>query len=85
MYSDEKSGMDAFDPEDIQAAVSSVAEEKAALEKAYAALWDVFSGISKTESSANVWQEHLREHESAEGFKFVSQNHVIFFVYHILV
>lgn len=68
LYSDVKSGMDAFDPEDIHAAVSSVAEEKAALEKAYNSLWDVFSGISKKETSANVWQEHLREHERRVDF-----------------
>ena len=68
LYSDIQSGMDAFDPEDIQAAVASVAEEKAALEQAHADLWAIFAGISKTEKSANVWQEHLRDHEKRSEF-----------------
>ena len=68
LYSDVQSGMDAFDPQDIQVAVSAVAEEKAALENAHKALWAIFEGISPTETSANVWQEHLREHEKRVAF-----------------
>lgn len=68
LYSDAQSGMDAFDPADIQAAVSSVEEEKAALELSYNNLWALFDGISRTESSSNIWQEHLREHEKRIEF-----------------
>lgn len=68
LYSDEKSGMDAFDQSDITSAISSVEEEKTALEKAHKTLWDVFEGIPKNEKRANVWQEHLREYEKRVQF-----------------
>lgn len=68
LYSDTQSGMDAFDPEDIHAAVSSVEEEKAALELAHEKLWTLFDGIPQTETRSNVWQEHLREHEKRTEF-----------------
>ncbi len=68
MYSDEQSGMNLFDSADIQSAISSVTEEKAKLEKVYQELWRIFDGISKDESSANIWQERLREYDVRKDF-----------------
>ena len=68
LYADTRSGMDSYAPEDIKAAVSSVMEEKAALESAYEKLWEIFKGIDQNETSTNVWQEHLREYEVRKYF-----------------
>lgn len=68
LYTDTRSGMDSYAPEDIKAAVSSVMEEKAALENAFEKLWAIFKGIDRNETSANVWQEHLREYEVRKNF-----------------
>ena len=68
LYTDTRSGMDSYAPEDIKAAVSSVMEEKAALENAYEKLWAIFKGIDRNETSANVWQEHLREYEVRKNY-----------------
>lgn len=68
LYSDASSGLDSFDPADIQSAVASVTEEKKALIQAHKALWELFEGIDKNESSANVWQEHLRIYELRKQF-----------------
>ena len=68
LYNDTRSGMDNYAPEDIKAAVSSVLEEKVALENAYKKLSSLFEGIDRNETSANVWQEHLREYEIRKQF-----------------
>ena len=68
LYSDEKSGMSGFDREDIGNAISTVSEEKTKLEKTHNELWKVFDGISKKETSANVWQECLREYDIRKDF-----------------
>ena len=68
LYDDTRSGMANYAREDIQAAVSSVSEEKAALESAYKKLWEIFQGIDRNETSANVWQEHLRDYEVRKQF-----------------
>ncbi|MBR1584664.1 MAG: type I restriction endonuclease subunit R [Clostridia bacterium] len=68
LYSDARSGLDSFDPADIQSAVSSVAQEKEALAAAYQSLWSLFEGIDKNETSANVWQERLRDSELRKQF-----------------
>lgn len=68
LYADTRSGMDNYAQEDIKAAVSSVMEEKAALETAHEKLWEIFTGIDRSETSANVWQEHLREYEVRKSF-----------------
>jgi len=68
LYNDEKSGMNTFDSDDIKGAISSVSEEKTKLEDTYKALWKIFDGISKNETSANVWQERLREYEVRKEF-----------------
>ena len=68
LYADAPSGLDSFDPADIRSAVTSVAEEKEALVAAHEALWALFDGIDKNESSANVWQEHLRVYELRKQF-----------------
>lgn len=68
LYSDEQSGMNLFDSSEIQSAISTVNEEKAKLEKIYQELWSIFDGIDRNESSANVWQERLREYDIRKDF-----------------
>lgn len=68
LYTDTRSGMDNYAPEDIKAAVSSVLEEKDALETAHEKLWDIFKGVNRNETSANIWQEHLREYDVRKRF-----------------
>ena len=68
MYSDEKSLMNTFDQADIENAIAAVTEEKEKIEKTHQALWQIFEGISKNETSTNVWQERLREYEIRKEF-----------------
>ena len=68
LYGDEKSGMNLFDSTEIQSAISAVGEEKAKLEKVHQDLWNIFKGIDKNETSANVWQERLRKYETRKDF-----------------
>lgn len=68
LYRDQQSGMDLFDSREIQSAIFTAAEEKDRLESIYRELWDLFSGIDRDESSANIWQERLREYEVRRGF-----------------
>lgn len=68
LYSDEQSGMNLFNRSEIQSAISSVSEEKQKLEKVHQELWKIFKGIDPNESSANVWQERLREHDVRKNF-----------------
>ena len=60
--------MNLFDSAEIQSAISTVSEEKAKLEKIYQELWSIFDGIDRNESSANVWQERLREYDIRKDF-----------------
>ena len=60
--------MNLFDSAEIQSAISTVNEEKAKLEKVHQELWSIFDGIDRNESSANVWQERLREYEVRKDF-----------------
>lgn len=68
LYSDEQSGMNTFEQAEIDNAISAVVEEKNKLEKAHQDLWDIFSGISKNETAANVWQVSLREYDVRKDF-----------------
>ena len=61
LYSDEQSGMNLFDRTEIQSAIATINDEKTKLEALYQELWDIFDGIDRNETSANVWQERLRE------------------------
>ncbi len=68
LYSDEQSGMNLFDSEDIRSAISTITEEKMKLHRSYELLWKIFEGIEKNETSANVWQERLREYNVRKDF-----------------
>lgn len=68
LYSDEQSGMNLFNKSEIHAAISAVAEEKDKLAQVHQQLWKIFKGIDPDESSANVWQERLREYDVRKGF-----------------
>lgn len=68
LYNDEQSGMNSFDSIDIKSAITTISEEKTKIEKMYQELWDIFKGIDANESSANVWQEQLREYEIRKAF-----------------
>ena len=68
LYSDEQSGMNLFNKSEIRAAITAVAEEKDKLAKVHQELWKIFKGIDPNESSANVWQERLREYEVRRDF-----------------
>lgn len=68
LYSDEQSGMNLFDSAEIQSAISTVSEEKGKLERVYQELWSIFKGIDRGETSANVWQERLREYDVRRDF-----------------
>lgn len=68
LYSDEKSGMNGFDPADITNAISSKAEEKTKLEVAHQHLWELFKGIQRDEKSSNVWEECLRDYDIRKDF-----------------
>jgi len=83
LYSDEKSGMDGFDSADIGTAISAVSEQQTKLEEYHKALWKVFEGIDKKETSANVWQERLREYDTRKDFytKLASFAKLVDFLY----
>ncbi|MGI5879871.1 MAG: type I restriction endonuclease subunit R [Syntrophomonadaceae bacterium] len=68
LYSDEKSGMDGFDKADIGTAISAVSEQQTRLKEYHKVLWQIFDGIDKNETSANVWQEQLREYDTRKHF-----------------
>ena len=68
LYSDEQSGMNLFNKSEIHAAISAVAEEKDKLAQVHQQLWKIFKGIDPDESSANVWQERLREYDVRKDF-----------------
>lgn len=68
LYSDEQSGMDSFNKEDVENAIATVSDEKNKLAETHAALWKVFDGINKKETSADVWQERLREFRIRKDF-----------------
>lgn len=68
LYSDEQSGMNLFNKSEIHAAISAVAEEKDKLAQVHQQLWKIFKGIAPDESSANVWQERLREYDVRKDF-----------------
>jgi type I restriction enzyme R subunit len=68
LYGDEQSGMDSFDRTDIENAISSVSDEKTKLEDSHKGLWKIFDGIDQNETSANVWQERLREFDVRKDF-----------------
>lgn len=68
LYNDEKSGMNGFESTDINNAISAASEEKTRLAETHNALWKIFDGISKNETSANIWQERLRRFEVRNDF-----------------
>ena len=68
LYSDEQSGMNLFNKAEIHAAISAVAEEKNKLAQIHQQLWKIFKGIDPNESSANIWQERLREYDVRKDF-----------------
>ena len=68
LYSDEQSGMNLFNKSEIRAAISAVAEEADKLAQVHQQLWKIFKGIDSDESSANVWQERLREYDVRKDF-----------------
>ena len=68
LYSDEQSGMNLFDRTEIQSAIATINDEKTKLEALYQELWDIFDGIDRNETSANVWQERLREYDLRRDF-----------------
>ena len=68
LYSDEQSGMNLFNKSEIHAAISAVAEENDKLDQVHQQLWKIFKGIDPDESSANIWQERLREYDVRKDF-----------------
>jgi type I restriction enzyme R subunit len=68
LYNDAQSGMNGFEPIDIENAISTKSEERTKLEETHKALWKIFEGISKNETSVNVWQERLREFDARKDF-----------------
>lgn len=68
LYNDDQSGMNGFDSTDIENAISAASEERTRLTETHNALWQIFDGISKNETSVNVWQERLREFEIRTDF-----------------
>jgi type I restriction enzyme R subunit len=68
LYSDVQSGMDSFDKVDIENAISTVSDEKTKLDEAHKELWKIFDGISRNETSADIWQERLREFKVRKDF-----------------
>lgn len=68
LYSDEQSGMNTFEQSEIENAISAVLDEKDRLEKAHQNLWNIFEGISQSETAANIWQERLRDNIIRKDF-----------------
>lgn len=60
--------MNLFDRTEIQSAIATINDEKTKLEALYQELWDIFDGIDRNETSANVWQERLREYDLRRDF-----------------
>ena len=68
LYSDEKSGMNAFEQPEIENAISGALDEKRRLDESHENLWNIFEGISKNETAANIWQERLRDNTVRKDF-----------------
>lgn len=68
LYNDEKSGMNAFDPEDIKNTISGAMDQYEKLKKAHEELWEIFKGVDQSKQSSNVWQEHLSGLEIRKNF-----------------
>ncbi len=68
MYTDEKSGMDAYDPEDIQNTLLGAFDQKRRLEDAHRDLWAVFAGVEFDRSSSEGWQRVLADSDLRKEF-----------------
>ncbi|MEW6183583.1 MAG: HsdR family type I site-specific deoxyribonuclease [Bacillota bacterium] len=68
MYSDEKSGMDGYDPADIENAVLGAGDQKLKLEKAHQELWETFEGKDFDRNSSEGWQSVLGDGDSRKMF-----------------
>lgn len=68
LYSDERSGMSSFESADIENAIFAVSDEKTKLDESHKDLWKIFDGIRRNETSADVWQERLREFSIRKDF-----------------
>lgn len=68
LYSDSFSGMNEFNSKDIENSIVSVSEQKTKLEELHNKLWSIFDGIDRTETTPNIWQEHLRNDNTRNLF-----------------
>lgn len=68
MYSDEKSGMDGYDQEDIENAVLGAVDQKLKLEKAHQDLWAIFNNRDFDHNSSEGWQSVLEDDEIRKIF-----------------
>jgi type I restriction enzyme R subunit len=68
LYSDELSGMNVFNPEDIRSSIISLEEEKTEIEAKHQSLLALFPGINKNEKRPNVWYESLKKDDVRKNF-----------------
>ena len=68
LYSDDKTGFDKFDEEDIKNIIFGPADEKRKLAESQQKLWDIFTGITKDETRSNIWQEALENIDKRKDF-----------------
>jgi len=63
MYTDEKSGMDGYDQQDIENAVLGAGDQKVKLEKAHQDLWALFEGKEFDRNSSEGWQSVFADND----------------------
>jgi len=68
MYSDEKSGMDGYDQQDIENAVLGAEDQKSKLVRAHQELWAVFEGKEFDRNSSECWQSVLADNDLRKIF-----------------
>lgn len=55
MYSDYKSGLSGYNPEDLAGAIQTAKEEQDKLEKAFKDLWDIFGKVQFDRNNSRAW------------------------------
>ena len=69
MYSDDKSGLSGFSPEDLTDSIVSAAESREKLEKAHRELWDFFGSASFDQNNPRAWVSFFDRDDPDESEK----------------
>ena len=69
MYSDDKSGLSGFSPEDLTDSIVSATESREKLEKAHLELWDFFGSASFDQNNPRAWVSFFDRDDPDESEK----------------